>query len=103
MKSLVLIAACLFNISAVQADEADAKNGQALHDENCVACHTSMNAGNASLIYTRTDHKSTDLNKLSNQVQNCNINLGLNWFDTEVNDVTAYLNETYYKYDKITK
>lgn len=86
-------------ILSVQAvDDINPKNGQVLHQKHCQACHISM-FGDEKTIYTRADHKVTDKNKLDNQVQACNQNLGLGWFDTEINDTAAWLSQEYYHFD----
>ncbi len=67
------------------------ENGQKLHDENCVKCHDSS-------VYTREDRFVTSRDSLKTQVQRCNVNLGTQWFDEDVNAVTDYLNTNYYKF-----
>lgn len=69
----------------------DLKAGQALHDAHCVKCH-------GSEVYTRPDHRVTTLNSLRQQVQRCDTNLGLTWFEDEIESVSQYLNAHYYKF-----
>jgi hypothetical protein len=38
------------------------------------------------------------LSRLGTQVRFCKDNLGLAWFDDEVNDVIGYLNKEYYRF-----
>jgi len=80
------------------ADAADAKRGQQLAEGNCVSCHASMFGGDGSHIYTRPDRKVKSLSALSTQVTFCKTMLGVQWFDEDVADVAAYLNEKYYKF-----
>jgi hypothetical protein len=40
----------------------------------------------------------TDKVALEKQVRTCDINHNINWYDDEVMDVVAYLNQTYYKF-----
>ncbi len=67
--------------------------GQAIHDANCISCHDSG-------VYTRADRKMTDLTMLAGQVRRCDANLGTKLFDEDLDNVTAFLNETYYKFPK---
>jgi cytochrome c2 len=82
----VIIAFCT---TATQA--ADIENGNDLHFENCTGCHDST-------VYTRDDRKVGSLARLGTQVRFCKDNLGLTWFDDEVDDVIAYLNKEYYHF-----
>ncbi len=70
---------------------ADVEHGKKLHDANCVKCHDSS-------VYTREDRFVTSRDSLKTQVQRCNVNLGTQWFDEDVNAVTDYLNTNYYKF-----
>ena len=49
-------------------------------------------------VYTREDRRVTDRDALVKQVKRCEQNLGLSWFDTDINDVVQYLNQSYYKF-----
>ena len=70
---------------------ADISHGKSLQQENCMACHDDG-------VYSRNDRRVTTLDGLHKQVKRCELTLGLQWFDDDVNDVTAYLNETFYKF-----
>ena len=80
--------------------KADVPAGKALHEKNCVSCHASSYGGNGSGIYTRDFAKVASAKSLITQVRNCNTNLGLKWFEEDELNVSAYLNQTYYKFDK---
>jgi hypothetical protein len=73
------------------ANAADIANGGALHAEKCTACHDSA-------IYTRENRFVQTLPKLGTQVRFCKDNLGISWFDDEVDDVVEFLNKKYYHY-----
>ena len=88
MKRSLIFAALLTTGSYVLAD---AEHGQKLHDEQCMKCHDSG-------VYTREDRRVADRDALVKQVKRCELNLGLQWFDTDVNDVVQYLNQSYYKF-----
>ena len=71
--------------------DVDAKHGQQLHNKSCVKCHDSS-------VYTRKDRFIANKDPLKTQVQRCNVNVGAQWFDDDVADVTDFLNTTYYKF-----
>jgi mono/diheme cytochrome c family protein len=66
------------------------ENGKTLHDDaNCMRCH-------ADKPYDPS--KTTNYEKLVKAVNFCNTNLNTGWFDDEVEDVAAYLNQEFYKF-----
>lgn len=77
--------------TAVVANAADLDNGDELHLDNCTSCHDSS-------IYTRPNRRVQSFERLGLQVRFCKDNLGLTWFDDEVEDVVHYLNKNYYHY-----
>ena len=85
--ALLLLLAGLF----LSARAADVDNGDDLHMTECTGCHDST-------AYTRSDRKVQSLDRLGTQVRFCKDNLGVTWFDDEVEDVIAYLNKTYYHF-----
>jgi len=90
MKNLNL--ACLSILFMVANNaQADAADGRDLHQENCVRCHSSD-------VYTRNNARVKDLPALGKQVRFCKNNLGISWFNEDVNDVVGFLNKTYYKF-----
>jgi hypothetical protein len=91
--SLSLNANELFN-------RADTIAGESLHEKHCISCHASSFGGDGSAIYTREYNKIKTSKGLLTQVRNCNTMLGLKWFDDEELNVAAFLNQTYYKFEK---
>lgn len=85
--SLIIISVCFTALS----NAADVENGNLLHSESCTACH-------GSEMYTRANRRVQTLPQLGVQVRFCKNNLGIIWFDDEVEDVTDYLNENYYHF-----
>ena len=81
----------LISAFSASASAADIKNGEALHQDNCIKCHDSS-------VYTREVKRVKNLPGLGKQVRFCKDNLGLTWFDDEVEDVTDYLNSNYYHF-----
>jgi mono/diheme cytochrome c family protein len=75
----------------------DPKIGRQMVEKNCISCHASSFGGDGSGIYTREDRIIKTPKGLTQQVRNCNTNLGLKWFEEEEMHVAAYLNQTYYK------
>ncbi len=86
-----LIAPLMMLLLSSPALAQDIKNGETLHQNNCLRCHDSG-------VYTRTNKRVTTLPKLGKQVRFCKDNLGLTWFDDEVNDVVQFLNNNYYHF-----
>lgn len=84
----LLICAITFSTSS---SAADIGNGSELHLEPCTRCHDSA-------IYTRADRKVQNLPNLGTQVRFCKDNLGVTWFDDEVDDVIGFLNQNYYHF-----
>ena len=100
---IAFILLCLFSLNAsanVLFDKADAAAGKALHEKNCTSCHASSYGGDGSAIYTREYRKINTSKGLVAQVRACNTNLGLKWFEDEELNTAAYLNRTYYKFEK---
>ncbi len=89
MKFIILfISAMSFATSSYAAD---INNGSELHAENCTACHDSA-------LYTRENRRVQTLPNLGTQVRFCKDNLGITWFDDEVDDVVGFLNKNYYHF-----
>lgn len=76
---------------SISASAADLFNGETLHSESCTGCHDSA-------VYTRENRRVQDLPGLGTQVRFCKDNLGVAWFDDEVDDVIGYLNKNYYHF-----
>jgi len=87
--------AALLTLSLLAAGKpllaADIENGKKLQQKNCMSCHDDS-------MYTRDNRRVNSLSALRTQVQRCESTLGLTWFDEEVDDVTAYLNQSFYKF-----
>jgi len=80
--------------------KADAQKGEKLVQESkCNACHVTIVGGDGTAIFTRTDRKVKTAAGLLSQVRTCNTMLGTNWFPEDEENVAAYLNQTYYKFN----
>jgi hypothetical protein len=76
----------------------DPARGERLVAEKCEGCHSSKVPGETGTIYLRRNHKVTSLDKLRAQVSRCNNGMSLGLMPDEEEDVTAFLNERYYKF-----
>ena len=85
------IIALLTATFAATSSAADSENARALYERHCVACH-------GTEVYTREDRKITSLPSLKNQVRRCETALELRWFDEDIDDVSQFLNEHYYRF-----
>lgn len=89
----------LFSLAALPfSANAGIERGMKLHEENCIACHASRYGNDGTEIYTRPNHRIRNLAALETQVRRCKDNIGLTWFDDEVDDVVNYLNKTFYQF-----
>jgi len=78
---------------------ADVNNGKTLHQAKCYQCHAEKSGlGNGDLIYTRSDRKVKDANRLKSMVSICNTQLRLDLFPEDEADLVAYLNQQFYKF-----
>jgi hypothetical protein len=66
-------------------------DAHALYEENCTKCH-------GPEVYTRADRKIDSMAALKTQVRMCEQNLGLTWFDDQIDAVATLLNDEYYKF-----
>ena len=85
----ILIGICLLVLPLTAIPAEDISLGKELHQENCLECHKSE-------LYERADRTVKTLKHLRSQVLFCAVNNDVEWFDEEIDDVTAYLNAFYY-------
>ncbi len=95
--SIKTIAIALF-ANSVFLITAQADNGQALHTENCIACHAAMTGGDGSVLYTRDDRNVINMQALGKQVHRCQSSLDLGWTTDQIDSVQKYLNSSFYKF-----
>ncbi len=91
MKKILAGFALLGLFLSQTSNAADPANGQQLHDENCTHCHNTE-------IFSRQSRIVKDLPQLKKQVNRCQISLELQWFEEDITDVSAYLNQNFYKF-----
>lgn len=95
------IAATLLSalLSAPAIAAPDLANGKAIDQQKCYACHAKKTGfGNGDMIYTRSDSKVKSLANLKKMVSLCNTELRLDLFPEDEADVTAFLNQQFYKF-----
>ncbi len=85
----LLIGICLLVLPLTAIHAEDISLGKELHQEYCLECHNSE-------LYERADRTVKTLKHLRSQVLFCAVNNDVEWFDEEIDDVTAYLNAFYY-------
>ena len=96
---LVLTLITLFGVHLSAHAVPDLAHGKKIDQEKCYACHAKKTGfGNGDMIYTRSDRKATDLNKLKSMVARCNTELRLDLFPEDEADVVAFLNKQFYKF-----
>ena len=92
MKSFIIYTSILLAVALGPAQAENVEAGKKLVDANCNHCH-------GSEVYTRSDRRVGSLPQLRNQVQRCELALGLKWFDDEIDNASAYLNHQFYKFE----
>jgi len=70
---------------------ADAERGRELYELRCGECHSES-------VHGRAKRVATDFADVRRWVGRWSGNLGLRWSDSEIEDVSVYLNNTYYRY-----
>lgn len=92
-----IICGALISASAIAAP--DLANGKTIDQQKCYACHAKKSGfGNGDMIYTRSDSKVKSLANLKKMVALCNTELRLDLFPEDEADVTAFLNQQFYKF-----
>jgi mono/diheme cytochrome c family protein len=84
------VAAVALLALALPAAAADLDRGRSLHDNHCVLCHTTS-------VYTREDRLANSYLEVRQQVQRWQENTKLRWSPTDIDNVTEYIAEKYYK------
>lgn len=70
----------------------NADAGKKLYQAQCTSCHDTG-------VHTRKDRKVKTLPGLIGQVNQCNQQLDRRYNDAQINDLIAYLNSSFYKFD----
>lgn len=88
---VVVIAAILILFGTRSVSGADAQRGAALYESRCGSCHSES-------VHGRQKRVAKDFTEVRGWVSRWNENLGLRWGDEEIDDVSVYLNNTYYRF-----
>lgn len=98
LRSISILAFSAF-ICAPAIAAPDLANGKTIDQQKCYACHAKKSGfGNGDMIYTRSDSKVKSLANLKRMVSLCNTELRLDLFPEDEADVTAFLNQQFYKF-----
>ena len=89
---LVVIAASFASVARGE----DTGRGRALYEARCDGCHDTS-------VHNRGSRKARDFDALRREVARWDDELGHAWTDAEIDDVTAFLNERYYRFPCPTK
>ena len=100
MKLHLLLTGLLIMLAQTSQAAGDVERGRELHNDNCITCHVNLVGGDGTGIYTRADRKIESYEALQNQIMRCKTALGVPWPEHDIDDVLAYLNHTFYKFDK---
>ena len=65
--------------------------GSLLYETHCITCHTTQ-------IHWRNDRLAYDWDSLKVQVRRWQDNAGLQWSESDITEVSRYLNETIYRH-----
>jgi hypothetical protein len=101
MTFIQFISAVTFGVLIATSASAapDLANGKSIDQQKCYACHAKKSGfGNGDMIYTRSDSKVKSLASLKKMVALCNTELRLDLFPEDEADVTAFLNQQFYKF-----
>lgn len=89
--AVVVLVALAILFATRSASGADAVRGRALYELRCGSCHSES-------VHDRAKRVATDFQDVRRWVNRWNATLDLRWEPEEVDDVTLYLNATYYRY-----
>jgi mono/diheme cytochrome c family protein len=76
---------------SIAALAADSARGSVLYETRCGACH-------AASVHNRDARKATSFDGLRAQVLRWSVEVGGSWSGDEIDDVTVYLNQRYYRF-----
>lgn len=89
--ALLLPAVIALLAFATQSHAGSVARGKSLYDTKCHACHERS-------VHSRASRKAKSFAEIRREIVRWETTLGGGWSKDEVDDVTLYLNETYYKF-----
>lgn len=87
---LALAGFCAALLTLPLAAQEEFDRGQALYEHHCRSCHESW-------AHTREGREVRTLAELRRRTEAWSVHSHLGWSDEEIDDVTAYLNRTFYQ------
>ena len=87
----LLTASVLLCLASAPALAADTAKGKELLQKNCTGCHDDS-------VYKRSDRRVTSMSALKKQITGCEHAANANMSKSQIDDLTQYLNSTYYKF-----
>ena len=91
IRMAVALAGALMLAASLSANAQDPARGKELYETRCVGCHSKS-------VHNRASRKARDFEGVRAEVSRWNRELGGVWRAEEVDDVSVYLNERYYKF-----
>jgi len=77
----------------------DPAEGRKLHEKSCASCHNSMyNDRNGLQLYSSDHRKAASASFLRQRVEACASQVGAGWFDEEIDHVSRWLNDEFYRF-----
>ena len=77
-------------LSGERSLAADASRGQLLYENHCMVCHTSV-------VHVRDRRKAKTREDIQSWIRRWQAELGLSWGPNEIDDVTEFLNDRFYR------
>lgn len=102
--SVVMAMAALLVVGAGAAQanpfaKGNAGNGKKLHDPKCMSCHNSMFPDkDGTQLYSEMFRKVDSHKALKGMVEFCSNRTNSGWFEEDIQHVSRYLNDSYYKF-----
>ena len=87
---LAILVASTLLFTGGYARAAEAERGRLLYENHCKVCHTSV-------VHIREERKATTREEIQTWIRRWRKELGLQWGTAEIDDVTEYLNNRYYR------
>lgn len=88
--ALTVAVAAVSLLAAGDTRAADAQRGRLLYQNHCTVCHTSV-------VHVRERRKAKTREDIQSWIRRWQAELGLSWGSDEVDDVTEFLNDRYYR------
>jgi mono/diheme cytochrome c family protein len=94
MKRHARLAAALVGLAltaSMRGEAQDIERGRMLHENHCRMCHDSV-------AYKRGGHIAKNYEEVRAQATRWQMNTGLHWTPEDINNVTAYIVQRYYRF-----